>query len=110
MSEEDCCPNDNANCDVNIEHEEALVREIMRVIGRYSKKEDVDICPLCLRDTMLAVAALLHIEAARIRSKGADRPSPGPKRLGDALAKAARNALEDVTLAKTTLVSSHRKN
>jgi hypothetical protein len=110
MSEEVCCLNGNPNCDFNIEHEQALVSELMRVIERYNKREDIDFCPLCLRDTMLAVAALLHIEAARIRSKSTDRPPPRPKKLGDALARAARNALENVTMGQATLFSSRGRN
>jgi len=110
MSEEDRCRNGNLNCDFNKEHELALVSEIMRAIGSYNKKEGLDMCPLCLRDTMLAAAALLHIEAAGTGSKSMDRPPPRAKKLGDGLAKAARNALENVTRAKAALVSSRSRN
>src|SRR5262249_19338205 len=110
MSKPNRCQNGSQDCEFEGKHELALVSEIMRAIGSYSTKEDIDICPLCVRDTMLAVAALLHIEAAKIVSKGADMPPPRTKKLGDALAKAARSALEKVSLAKAALVSSYSRN
>jgi hypothetical protein len=110
MSEEDRCRNGNPDCEFDDKHEQALARKLMRVIASYSKKEGIDICPLCLRDTMLAVAALLHLEAARIDSESRNRPPPRAKKLGDTLAKAARNALQDVSSAKAALVSSRGRH
>jgi hypothetical protein len=63
-----------------------------------------------LRDTMLAIAALLHLEAARTASEDADRTRPPARNISNALAKAARTALEKVTLAKAALVSSRIRN
>jgi hypothetical protein len=108
MSEEDRRRNGNPKFDDK--HEQALVRELMHAIEDYSKKQDIDICPLCLRDTMLAVAALAHIEAARIDSESRNRPPPRAKKLGDTLAKAARTALQEVSSAKAALVSSRGRH
>jgi hypothetical protein len=108
LSKEDRCRNGNPKFDDK--HEQALVRELMHAIEDYSKKEDIDICPLCLGDIMLAMAALLHLEAARIESESRNRPPPRAKMLSNALAKAARTALENVTLAKAALVSSRSRN
>jgi hypothetical protein len=110
MSDEDRCRNGSQECIFDNEREQALVSELMRVIESYCKTEDIDICPLCLRDTMLAIAALLHIEAAKIGSRGMDRPPRCTKKLSDALARSARNALEDVFSAKAALVSSRSKH
>ena len=39
----------------------------------YNTKEDISPCPLCMRNTMLSVAALLHLEATRIEASGVGR-------------------------------------
>jgi hypothetical protein len=110
MSKEDRCRNGTPNCEFDNEHELELVSELMRVIGSYNRKEDIDACPRCLRNTMLAVAALLHLDAARIESERAGKPRAGTKYMGNALAKAARQALEDVTEAKATMAGSQSKH
>ena len=109
MSEEHRCRNGNRECGFDDKHEQALACELMRAIEDYSNKENIDICPLCLRDTMLVIAALLHLEAARIVT-GADRPHPLMRNISNALAKAARKALEDVAQAKAVMISSHSKH
>jgi len=43
-----------------------LVNEIMSLIGRYCEAIGVTPCPIELRDTMLAVAALSHLEAGKM--------------------------------------------
>ena len=86
------------------------MRELLRAIEDYNNREEIEICPLSLRDTMLVIAAVLHLEAARIDSEDADRPRPGAKKLGDAFSKAARKALEDVSSAKAALVSPRSRN
>jgi hypothetical protein len=110
MSERDRCRNGNPDCKFDHEHELALASELMRAIGGYSRRENIEACPLCLRDTMLAIAALLHLEAARIGSEISRTPRACTKQLSNALAKAARKALEDVADAKAILVSSQSKH
>jgi hypothetical protein len=43
-----------------------LVNELMGLIGRYCEANGVVPCPVELRDTMLAVAALAHLEAGKM--------------------------------------------
>jgi hypothetical protein len=110
MSNEDRCRNGTPNCEFDNEHELALVSELVRVIEQYNKRNRAGPCPACLRDTMLAVAALLHLEAARTNSADADRPSPRARKLGDAFAKAARESIKNVSLAKATMTGSKSRH
>jgi hypothetical protein len=66
MSEPDSCSSNNLGCDFGSEHKLALVEKIMRMIGRYNQDEAIEPCPMCLRDTMLDIAALLHHEGKTI--------------------------------------------
>ncbi len=43
-----------------------LVNEIMSLIGRYCETRGIVPCPIELRDTLLAVAALSHLEASKM--------------------------------------------
>jgi hypothetical protein len=95
MSDQMPCENGCPNCDFEDKHELSLVGEVLRTIERYSKKQGIRSCPSCLRDTMLSVAALLHLEAAKIGTAKTGKLFSG-KRLGDTFAKAARSRLETV--------------
>jgi len=57
-------------------HELALTKEIMGGLGRYCQDEHIDLCPLCLRDTMLA-SRTLHLEAATVADRKVRKPSLG---------------------------------
>ena len=100
MSGQNHCPNGRPDCEFDDKHELALVAELMRAIALYNKKQDIDPCPLCLRNTMLTVAALLHIDAAQIESSSMGRAKGGGKRIRDAFAKTARDRLEAVIKAQ----------
>jgi hypothetical protein len=52
--------------DSDLAYELALVEEIVATIGRYNQSHDVMPSAAYLRDTMLSVAALLHIEATKL--------------------------------------------
>jgi hypothetical protein len=93
------CENGSPNCDFDDKHELALVGEVLGTIERYSKKNELSACPSCLRDSMLSLAALLHIEAAKIETGSTGRLR-SVKRLGDTFAKTARSRLETVRNAK----------
>jgi len=67
-----------------------LVNEIMRVIWRYCEAIQVVPCPIELRDTMLAVAALSHLEAAKMDCTPIELA-------GEEFAEAARESFRDVT-------------
>ena len=97
------CPNGNPDCAFDEEDEQALAAGVLRTIERHNRKKDNNPCPLCLRDTMLATAALLHLEAARTGLTDVGKPRAGSKRYREAFAKAARERLDDVIQAKATL-------
>lgn len=67
----------------------ALVEEVLRAIARYCEKNNIVPCPVELRDTMLAVAALTHIEAAKMQCNEADVSANG-------FAEAACDRFDDV--------------
>ncbi len=68
MIQEERCPNGAPKCDYREAHELTLVGTIMHAIEHHNKTEDAECCPACLRDALLAVAALLHVEAVRLNS------------------------------------------
>ncbi len=63
MSDRSGC---TAQCDLSARSDYGLVLKIMRTVERYNRDEHIDPDPRSLRDTMLAVAALLHIEAIKM--------------------------------------------
>jgi len=62
----------------------------MHLIGRYCEAIQVVPCPMELRDTMLAVAALSHLKAAKMDCSPVEL-------VGDDFAEAARESFRDVT-------------
>ncbi len=66
-----------------------LVNEIMALIGRYCEAKGVVPYPVELRDTLLAVAALSHLEA--------DNMGTGMVVHAEDFADAARESFRDVT-------------
>jgi hypothetical protein len=103
MNEKDNC----LGCEFDITHELALTDKIMRTIGGYREDEDINPCPMCLRDTMLAVAALLHLEAARLYPETC-KPHAGSKHLDEAFAKAACDRLQAVIEADVIRVAGQK--
>ncbi len=76
MSEEDTCPNGNQDCEFAENHELALAGKILRMIEGYTKENETYPCPKCLRNSMMAIAALLHIEAAKMDEGVCEQLSP----------------------------------
>ena len=105
LSDECNCPNDGNNCDFTTAHELALTKEIMGGIGRYRQDEHIDPCPLCLRDTMLAVAALLHLEAVTVARAKSRKTAVGGKRIIEEFTEAASERLEAVIGASPARVA-----
>jgi hypothetical protein len=70
MSEQDHCLIGSQDCSFGGGYDVALTEKIMRTIKRHNKEQDISPCPQCLRDTMLAVAALLQLEAVRLTEEG----------------------------------------
>jgi hypothetical protein len=65
--------NTNSNIGRSADIDFALVRKIMETIERHYEDEQVAPAPASLRDDMLAVAALLHIQNTKIAG---DSPAP----------------------------------
>ena len=76
MNEEDTCPNGRADCDFAEKHELALAGKILRIIESYTKDNETYPCPKCLRNSMIAIAALLHLEAEKIDENDSEQISP----------------------------------
>lgn len=98
MSEEDTCPNGRPDCDFAEKHELALAGKILRMIESYAKDNETYPCPKCLRNSMIAIAALLHLEAERMDENDSEHTSPD---LGfvDTFAEAARERILSVMAA-----------
>jgi hypothetical protein len=94
MTDDGSCPNGSPDCEFDLTHELALTEKIMRTIKRYQEDEDIKPCPACWRNTMLAVAGLLHLEAAKLDAEKSGKPRVGGKRLEERFAKAARERLK----------------
>jgi hypothetical protein len=58
--------------DQGVIHQVALAREIMTVIERYNRAHSIAHRPSAIRDTLLSVAGLLHLEHAKIVSGSFD--------------------------------------
>jgi hypothetical protein len=97
MSEQDHCPIGSRDCSFGGGYDVTLTAKIMRMIERHNKQEGISPCPHCLRDTMLAVAALLQLEAARVDGAKRGKPAVRGKSFDDAFAEAARKQLLSVT-------------
>jgi hypothetical protein len=97
MTDGESCPGGGAECNYSEMHELSLVEKVMRAIEEYNKDRHTDPCPLCLRDAMLAVAALLHMEAAR--PGGASSLLGEPEVLEEEFGEAAREKLRAVAEA-----------
>ncbi len=104
MSEDECCPDGKADCNFSDAHELTLVEEIMRTIDRYNKSNKLSPCPVCLRGTMLAVAALLHVQSDKVNPD-----LSGNADLEARFAEAAIGRLHDVIEAASSL-SDPRKH
>ena len=78
MSEENGCPNGRFDCDFPERHELALAGRILRMIENYSEENRTYPCPGCLRNSIMAIAALLHLEAAKADDDGNERAASAP--------------------------------
>ncbi len=97
MIDGESCPGGGVECDYSEMHELPLVGKVMRTIEQYNKEVNADPCPSCLRGAMLAVAALLHLEAARLGGANSLLSSSGA--LEEEFGEAARERLHAVTQA-----------
>ncbi len=75
----------------SLAHEHTLVREIMDLIERYHTEHGITCRPNIIRDTVLAVAALLHMETARLENNDVSHNG-----LEDTFSEKARERMADV--------------
>ncbi len=108
MSHGHGCPNGSPDCDFSDAYELALTEKIMGVIGRFSQDEHVASCPVCLRNTRLAVAALLHLEGVKIASAQPGKPLSDGGRANEEFAQAARERLEAVIEADAARIAQSK--
>jgi hypothetical protein len=107
------CPNGQHECDFEERHELALAGKILRMIEGYTKDHSTYPCPKCLRNSIMAIAALLHLEASKAAEQPCEEKRPGEAGFVDSFAEAARerilsvmDAVEDLDtmLGKRTLM------
>jgi hypothetical protein len=96
MSEQDHCPIGSQDCSFGGGQDVALTAKIMLLIERHRKEEGISQCPRCLCDTMLAVAALLQLEAVRLDSANRGKPLIKGKSFDEQFAEAARDRMQAV--------------
>jgi hypothetical protein len=82
--------------DLSLKHELDLVHEIMSTIERFNNDHAIDPAPAAIRDTLLAVAGLLHREAIRVEGQEDD-----PRQLQRTFGEAAQARIEQVLKAST---------
>jgi hypothetical protein len=83
-------------CDLSARSDYGLVLKIMRTVEHHNRDEYIVPDPRSLRDTMLAVAALLHLEAIKMESANPPAVAGNGKQLREAFAGAARCQLDAV--------------
>jgi hypothetical protein len=80
-----------------------LVLKIMRTVDRHNRDEQIDPDPLSLRDTMLAMAALLHLEAIKMDGGNQLAAAGDGEQLRETFASAACRQLDAVAEAAATI-------
>ncbi len=105
MSEQRSCPHGRENCGLDNLYELTLSQKILGVIGGFGEGKEISPCPFRLRDTLLAVAALLHLEGRKI---GCPSPQEFPFAYEE-FTKAAGQSLEAVVDAETARIASKQK-
>jgi hypothetical protein len=109
VSHEDSCPNGSPHYASNVTRELALTTKIMEVIDRYNRAEANTPCPTCLRDTMLAIAALLHLEAEKLHAQKSGTVPLAIKSSTQQFALAAAERLQEVVEANAATVSRRKQ-
>ena len=100
MTAEERCGSGAEKCEYSETHELPLVQRVLQSIQQYNQEKSADPCPECLRDAMLAVAALLHMEAERLLTS---RPlADGLEALEEAFGSVAREKLRAVAQVAAT--------
>ncbi len=96
MSELNSCPNGRPDCDFAEKHELVLASKILRMIEGYSQETRTYPCPKCLRNSIMAIAALLHLEASKIDEDGSVGHLSKGTCFVDAFAETARERMHSI--------------
>jgi hypothetical protein len=97
-------------CDCDAQDDPVLVAKILGVIEQHHKEKHIAGCPTCLRNIMLSVAALAHLESAMQFFVSAGISSSG-QRLTKMFAELAHDRMEavaDVTAPRGARDSARR--
>ena len=95
MSEWNSCPTGTDDCGISHVEELALTHEILELITRFSSDKRIDPDPFLLRDTMLTVAALLHLEGEKLAGARIGHPINW-KHANRAFSQVARERFDDI--------------
>jgi hypothetical protein len=106
MSERDSCPHELSACNFAEKHELTLARKILQMIENYTKDNRTYPCPKCLRNSIIAIAALLHLEEAKINQKRSGQNGSEGAGFAEAFAEAARERMLTVMDAVADLDSA----
>jgi hypothetical protein len=93
MSKDPSCPNGRPRCDFPEKHELALAGGLLRMIETYTKENRTYPCPKCLRNSIMAIAALLHLEASKAEEASFGEGKPIEPGFVESFAEAARERL-----------------
>jgi hypothetical protein len=93
------CDQSGRISDLNARSDCGLVLKIMRTVERFNRDEHINPDPRSLRDTMLAVAALLHIEAIKVDGGNQLAAAGDGEQLRETFASAACRQLDAVVEA-----------
>jgi hypothetical protein len=86
-------------CNLNARSDYGLVLKIMGTVEHHNSDEHIVPDPRSLRDTMLAVAALLHVEAIKMDEANSHVVEKVRERLHEAFGSAACRQLDAVVEA-----------
>jgi hypothetical protein len=94
MREQKKYSNDNLlTCDCDAQEDPVLVAKIMGLIEQHHKEKHITACPICLRNIMLSVAALAHLESVMQLFVSGEIPCLG-QRLTKMFAEVAHDRME----------------
>jgi hypothetical protein len=82
--------------DLSLKHELNLVHEIMSTIERFNNGHAISPAPSAIRDTLLAVAGLLHRDARRVEGQ-----EDNPGKLRETFGEIAQACIEQVLKVST---------
>src|SRR5262245_12192763 len=86
-------------CDLSARGDFGLVLKIMQAVEHHNRDEHINLDPRSLCDTMLAIAALLHIEATKINGASRLATAEDGAQLRETFAVAACSQLDAVAKA-----------